>query len=217
MPTGDRPDPPQGTIRAAISGINSPNSRWANVFWVRGPSSGSPGGTELNVVAEQLYGFWNANFNEHLSTECVMEGCQVLYYGAGGARLGGQHIENVAGRNIGTALPAHAALVISWHIQQRYRGGHPRTYLPGLTNLHPEDPTSWSLPTRDTFAGAANNFHNQVNGMVVPPFTDFHLGTVSFVLDREWRTTPTFRDFTPTAATVDTRIDSQRRRLGRDR
>jgi len=37
------------------------------------------------------------------------------------------------------------------------------------------------------------------------------------VLRKAWRTPPVFRDFVPGGATVDSRIDTQRRRLGPDR
>jgi hypothetical protein len=64
---------------------------------------------------------------------------------------------------------------------------------------------------------AANNFLLAVNAISTANASDLHLGVVSFVLRGEWRDPPVFRDFTPAAAKVDARIDSQRRRLGPDR
>jgi hypothetical protein len=40
---------------------------------------------------------------------------------------------------------------------------------------------------------------------------------VSFQLHKDWRDPPVFRDYTPGAAVVDSRIDTQRRRVGPDR
>jgi len=40
------------------------------------------------------------------------------------------HSENHAGTRVGTELPANVAVLVNYHINRRYRGGKPRSYLP---------------------------------------------------------------------------------------
>jgi len=62
----------------------------------------------------------------------------------------------------------------------------------------------------------AKDFHVGVDAISQGLFSSSKLGIVSFVLRKEWRAPPVFRDFTLGAAHADERIDSMRRRLGRD-
>jgi hypothetical protein len=216
MPAPPRPDPPAGSIRASLNGINGPNSRWTNVFWIRDGSQSVPSDAALNSIAQIVYGSFKDKFLIHMNTEAVLEGCQVIYYGANGLAIGGQYILNSNGTRVGTPLPAQVASVVSWHLQQRYRGGHPRTYIGALVDDIMRDQRLFLDSWCDTLRVSADEFHFQINAMNVGGGADSHLGTVSFVLDKAWRSPPVFRDFTPGAAIVDNRIDTMRRRLGHD-
>jgi len=65
-------------------------------------------------------------------------------------------------------------------------------------------------------ATSANDFHTDINEINRGAIQSVKLGIVSFVLRKEWRSPPVFRDFIPGQAHCDTRVDSMRRRVGRD-
>lgn len=185
-------------------------------MWVRNGGGVTPSDADLNAFALFLYNTYKARFLAHMHTSVVLEGCQLNYYGPSGLQIGGGHVENSSGAVTGTITPASAAICISWRVQQRYRGGHPRTYLTGQTSENMFSSQRWTTGWAQSYQSEANAFHAAVNAHAGGGLGDVHLGTVSFVLDGAWRSPPVFRDFTPTAASVDVRIDSQRRRLGPD-
>lgn len=215
MPSPPRPNPPAHTARLAIAGAYG-NARWANVFWARNGSQSQPNANDLGYFATQFYAEYAQAFKGHLQVAVVIEGCQLLYYGAGGSVVGSEHIQNTNGTDSGFTLPASATICISWHIPERYRGGHPRTYLPPPGQNVLSDGQHYTPAFAENVRISANQFLLGVNGISSGALGDVHLGTVSFVHARAWRTPPVFRDYTPAAAQVDTRIDTQRRRLGPD-
>jgi len=216
VPLPPRPSPPDHTMRVALAGTNGSGSRWANVFWVRNAGGNTPSDTELNSLAAFIYGRYISHFGPQMNVNVTVQGCQIIYYGPAGLQIGGGHVENTLCSQVGQALPASAAICISWRVAQRYRGGHPRTYLPGMSTASMQDVTKWVATYADAVRVSADQFHLDINTHTAGTFGPFHLGTVSFVLRNEWRSPPVFRDFTPASALVDTRIDTQRRRLGPD-
>jgi len=107
------------------------------------------------------------------------------------------------------------AACISWRLRAHYRGGHPRTYLPGIPDSAKVNVDEWSGSFTAAAVSAANAFKNDCNSAGSGTVTDTQLGTVSFVHAGAWRTPPIFRPFVGDAF-MDSRIDTQRRRLGAD-
>jgi hypothetical protein len=85
-----------------------------------------------------------------------------------------------AGLASGTTAPANLAVVISWQIGRRYRGGHPRTYLPGPITEYTLDHVHWSQPTVDSFTTNAGSYLGRINGIVVATFGPFRLVCVHY-------------------------------------
>lgn len=128
--------------------------------------------------------------------------------------LAGTASGTTPGTAVGTSLPANVALCWSWKIANRYRGGHPRTYIAGATQTHQLNPNTWTPAYVTSHLAAAAAVRAAVNGLVVGA-TTWNLGCVSYYSGGAVRPSPIFRSYT--AVAVDNRIDSQRRRLGRDR
>ena len=126
-----------------------------------------------------------------------------------------------AGGNAGARAPASAAAVVSWLIARRYRGGHPRTYLGGLIASQIAEPNTLAEPFRTNFQTAARNFVNNVALINVPGGQGFNLVNLSYYDKNVTPAPPHLRPvpFTDqiTGANVHSRLDSQRRRLGRER
>jgi hypothetical protein len=112
---------------------------------------------------------------------------------------------------------ANTAVVISWQWAPAIRGGRPRTYIPGI----PQNAilTTGSSQLSSAYAGsmyaAAAAFLTSVNAHT-PPGGASHmtLGAVSYYHGHAVRPTPVFNPFL--SARVHERLDSQRRRLGKE-
>jgi hypothetical protein len=64
------------------------------------------------------------------------------------------------GANGGTALPSGTALVIKKIITRRYRGGHPRIYLPGTVQADLATPNTWGVTPLANIVAAWTTFIN---------------------------------------------------------
>ncbi len=216
MPQPPRPDPPDHSVRIAIEGTFEA-ATWANVLWVRNGGASTPSTGSLQAICQEFNAQYAAKFLPLLSTNLHMHQVEALYYGPGGDVFGAVVGSGSSGQSSGSVMPANVACCISWKVRQRYRGGHPRTYLSGIPADVVTSATDFLPAFADAVRVAADQFHAAINAFSDGALTDCHLGTVSFVLDKAWRHPPVFRDYTPAAALVDGRIDTQRRRLGRDR
>jgi hypothetical protein len=215
MPEGNRPNPPANVAHWSVLGTVAGTS-WANTFWVRNGSGIQPSATDFANAVADMHLKWVQYFIEHVNTDVIVTGSDGLYYGTTGADLGFTYQHQDTGSFSGTVLPAQVATGISWAIQAHYKGGHPRTYLPAPAQSALFSSRLFNPSHANAVRGAANSFLTAINATSHGSFNDVHLGTVSFVLRKQWRTPPVFRDFIPGQATVDQRIDTQRRRLGRD-
>lgn len=121
----------------------------------------------------------------------------------------------VAGASGGPSLPPQCAACISFDIAARYRGGKPRWYIPGIPNTAQTETDDSGL--NSTFATALEEGANQMIGQfnASNPFSSpCTLGTISYFSGKVPRVTPLFRAFG--LAAVHQRLDSQRRRSGKE-
>lgn len=215
MPTGARPNPPAFTLRLAFSGRYGPCT-WANVIWVRNGGTANPSGGDLSSFASNMANSYHTHFMNLLSNALVLERVSVLNYSQLGETTGADFEGSLLGADSGASFPGNVAACVSWSLNQRYKGGHPRTYLCGIPISALQDAKSYKTTFIDSVRNAANAFHADVNAYNQGALGQLHLGTVSFILRKEWRNPPVFRDYIPAAAQVDARVDTQRRRLGPD-
>jgi hypothetical protein len=114
-----------------------------------------------------------------------------------------------------TTTQGNAACVcISWKISKHYRGGHPRTYLGPVGAAKLTNGTTLTPAYVTAVTTAANGFLNDVNALAV---TGSPYKLVALHRTQGGTTLiPPGLSFI-TAAQVDSRLDTQRRRLGKDR
>ena len=144
----------------------------------------------------------------------ILTNCDASFYGPGEELVKGTNTVSLPGTKTQPAAPANCAVAVSWKVAVGYRGGHPRSYIPGIDQNDIPSLTHISATLASTLAAGGNTFLNSVNGHVQGPLTSLTLGTMSFVRQKAWRTPPVFIPYTLCAC--DTRIDSQRNRLGPD-
>lgn len=70
----------------------------------------------------------------------------------------GVNTTSVPGSRAGTALPNNCTPVISWTIARKYRGGHPRTYLPGINQADVVSGTTLDPTFITLLSGGASSF-----------------------------------------------------------
>lgn len=211
----DRPNPPAHVLRVAAEGsVDGVN--WANVFWIRNGGGQTPQLGNLTALLDDIGDLYENQFLNVLASTVSLSKIVGLYYGPTGGDIGSEVEHAATGGDSTQALPNNCSMCISWHVIPRYKGGHPRTYLPPSTVARTASPRLWQTAEVTGMAQRANNFLASINGATHGELSDLHLGTVSFVLRGDWRSPPVFRDFSPNGATVDARIDSMRRRLGPD-
>lgn len=118
------------------------------------------------------------------------------------------------GTAVGTALSSNVAITWSWKISRRYRGGHPRTYIAGCPQSAQTTPNTILASAITSHVAAANAIRNAINAVIVGGSTAF-MAVPHYVKDGVRLTTPDWSYIN--SVSVDSRLDSQRRRLGRDR
>lgn len=122
----------------------------------------------------------------------------------------------VNGSHAGHSLPPNVAVCVSWRSTIVQRGGRPRTYIPGppdaaLTSL--DNPTLLSTYSGG-LATAASNMVNDFTALSIGGHF-VNLGVPSYYSKCNLRPVPQFFSFG--SAVVHDRLDSQRRRLGKER
>lgn len=205
--------PVPGVARAAIVGT-AQGGTVVNVlhFKLRGDNFGPWTNTEVQALSNAIAAAWTTNVLPLVAQSYTGTNVTVTDLT--------DELGNVASTPItgtgsagATAFPMQVACCASWKIARHYRGGHPRTYLGPISIAKTDTNRTFSaayvldVATRlaafrtalTTGAGGAPTVdmvcvHRYRNGSVLtPPLT-------SIIQDVQ----------------VDTRIDTQRRRLGRD-
>jgi len=216
MPTGPRPSPPTRFCRLAFEGSYG-DTHWANIMWLFLTGSGEITVADLNTLASKCSLAWTTHFSGFQVPECQLVTTRVALYAGGGDVLEGIDTPGHAGTGSGVGLPANVAMTISWSIAPSYRGGHPRTYMAGMSEDYRLTPSSWKAASAALLTSEAVSFHGALEAItgVGSGISSVEHGVASFVRNKEWRTPPVF--YRIASASVDSRIDTQRRRLGPDR
>ena len=217
MPTGPRPFPPTRSFRVVYAGSYF-GCQWMNVMWGFATGSGTITQADLQTLSSDLATVYGDNFMPLLASTCLLNFTEVTLYSSGDdARDAFTSTAVAGGITANDELPAQVSACISWNIAPHYRGGHPRTYLCGHKSGQRASSVSWTGSYITALINAAVAFHEDFEaiGPIGDGIETIEHGAVSFVLDKEWRDPPVFRRIL--TGRVDSRIDTQRRRLGPDR
>lgn len=121
--------------------------------------------------------------------------------------------KSVFGTVGGIQMSPQVACCVDFPVARRYRGGHPRMYIPGLGGESWDGEVGWDASfltnmTNDFLAAVAG-----VNSYSGGAFDSMEWGSVSYVSGGAPRVTPLFDP--AISVEVQTRLCSQRRRLGK--
>lgn len=187
---------------------------YTNVFWFHLNGSGVITSSDLTTLVQAIGTKYATRFGPFISNAATITDAFGVLWNAPDEPLAVAAHVGGGGSATGQFLPASIASCIGWFIPAHYRGGHPRTYLPGVTATMISTQKLFAAAHITGLENAANLFHSDVEALTAPNVTSVSHGVISYVRDKAWRTPPVF--YRITSARVDQRIDTQRRRLGKD-
>lgn len=200
-------------------------AKWNNIFHVYFGNSGFSQ-AQLDTFRDQFEAAYKNNLLSHQANSVVVTQCIVTDLTTSSSLTSAKLNYNDAGGGGASASSADDAIVIGWRIARRYRGGHPRSYLPGPLSGQYADTQHFAGGYVTSLSTDAAGFIAAVNALVLNGGT-IQLVNVSYFKGFTNVTKPSGRQVsrpslrpTPvvdiiTAAHVDRRICGQSRRLGR--
>lgn len=209
MPSGHRPAPPVGTARVAIQGHGAAGNPWVNIFWLDLTAT-SHVIADLKSVIDSMVASYATRLLPQVSSPYVQTGAKASWLYASGQSLEYVNSYNNAGTGTGTYATDATCTVIDWGISDYYRGGHPRTYLPGTLDAQLLLGRNLSSTYQSNVATGAAGFITDVNALTHGGITAVALGTVRFASGNAWLSPPVFRPYISAACRPV--VGTQRRR-----
>lgn len=191
---------------------------WVNVLhWQY--TAGPIGAADIVGLCNQAVVAWGQSIGDACSASVSLTAVRGIDLSAPDAPQGASSAPAEVGSLPGTGLPVNCAAVVSWIVNYRWRGGHFRSYMPVGVTTSITNGNTWSSTGLNLFRQKADDFLVAMNAITIAQ------GGGALVGVRRWRTEvkgqPPVAIDPPlvlpyTSVLVDSRIDSQRRRLGRD-
>lgn len=185
--------------------------KWMNIMHLR-YSGAAPTAQQLDALNQQLGTAWATNlaslaFTGNILTEVITTDLT--------SNLSAQQqtTMNHPGTRTGSQFTAQVAMVGSWNAPLRYRGGHFRNYFPFGVQLDLQTIATWQTQFTTDAAAGLNAFRNQVNALTLGSGTVTMVG-VSYFTGHALRPAPLVVNIS--SASVHGRVDTQRRRLGKE-
>lgn len=215
MPTGALPDLPQGVkLRFGYTFNNRPVF---NVMYLK-YSTSAPSVAELNTLSGLVMSAWTTNLKPILTSGMTLNFVDLQDVSS----RTGSYYQNTTG-GVGSVassqpLPSSIAMAISLKVAKRYRGGHGRVYQCGFNAADVVNGTNW-LAARATACNTGwTNYINASNAFTSGSNTYTAVVGSFYTHDANknqiFKTPPETYPILGTA--VHTRIDTQRRRLGKE-
>src|SRR5215471_136310 len=204
------PLPNVGSVaKVRLVGTNQ-SVTWNNVMHEQ-YSGGAPTAGTLQSLAAAVGNAWISAIAPICNTSSALTEVVCIDLATSTGNEGTATVNHV-GTRAGTVMPVSTAVVFSFHVQLRYRGGHARMYVPGGVAADISAGRLWNTSSQTAFASAASSFLSQVNAITIGG-SAFFMVMVSYRTNHALRPVPAVFPIVSTG--VDDRIDNQRRRLGK--
>jgi len=128
-------------LRVTLVGTLSTDTDVINRFFVQ-YSGTAPTAAQLNTLASSIASDWNSQLASSAQSGYTLTGVEIEDLTSASAAIGawtGSH----AGTRAGALFGAGTAVVVRFIIARRYRGGHPRVYLPYFTSADLNTEQAW--------------------------------------------------------------------------
>lgn len=211
-PPGHRYPPPPGTCKLVLSGVLFGTQPCKNIWWLNLTHTGSALAADLSALLGLIDTSYVTYLLSQQSSNYTQTGWDATWIDAPGTSVDAHHIASASGSAGAAPEDAAACYVVDWLIGRYYRGGHPRTYLPGVLNAAITNGSIIGPTYQANLGDQASAWITHVNGLSTGNITAVQLGTVSFALHHAWRNPPVFEAYT--GAKVRGFLGTQRRRIG---
>jgi hypothetical protein len=203
-------------VRVALSGLTLTHP-WANIINLKYTGT-QPSNSQLDTLCTNISTLWSTAVAPSICTSTSLTQVVAQDLTNASAAVG---ISNAVHPGTHTAtVPAsvNVSLCVTWKTAMRWRGGHGRSYWPGQDAAEVQNGNTW-VPGWQTQAQVnASTFMTGLNSLTAAG------NSWSFVILRRHQTLAdgSHVPLDPpipvpvTGVIVDSRVDSQRRRLGRD-
>jgi len=193
-----------------VTGVQS-SYTWAIILWLQVTAS-SRTGADLATLLGSFGSALSSNIMPTLVSTCSVTEIKGVWITPGGGEITGSDTTLRNGTVAPPALPNLATCaVLNWRIDQYYRGGKPRTYLPGVPEANTTDFVHLTTTALSNYQTKAAAFRTAVNAITAGAITAVKIGTISFQQHKQWRDTPVF--FPYNGVSVRSVMGIQRRRL----
>lgn len=204
-------------LRLRFAGSIQTVSPW-NVILHWNYTGPQPPSTTLNALCQQFASAWLTHLAPVHHVGVTLTTVEAVDLTAPDAAFGSALVAHV-GTLAGTPFPASVAVCVSWKVNYRWKGGHPRSYFPAGVTASTANGRTWTTAAVGQFETAVNGFFGAMNAAASGSVT----GRLTCL--RRYQTLEVGQppvEFTPplpldfVTFDVDSRIDTQRRRLGPD-
>jgi hypothetical protein len=179
-----------------------------HLYWQGG--AGSPTTTDLTAFANLAKTSYETYGVASQTNQVTLRKIHAVYLGdTTGASVDVTTADT--GSRSGGPLAANVAVLVNLKIARRYRGGHPRIYLPWGSATDILDPQHWTSGALSQFQTSINSIVTQLQGFSGSSFATPTLCSVSYYHNKALRTTPVVDSVSATP--VSSTPGSQRRRL----
>jgi len=175
----------------------------------------------MATLAADFFAKYNSRLMPGRSTACDSNQCICQWNDGSGGMVEGADATPGVGDQSGSFLSAQVALILSWRLAVRYRGGHPRSYLAGWPTTALDTANSWHSGVVSATQTRLDGFISDINALSPSPFSSVTLGVLRQFANRGSEATPknyldppVFRAFT--SGVVKPGLATQRRRLGKN-
>jgi hypothetical protein len=157
-----------GVAQMSLNGVNS-TQPWSVILHWAWPTITQPWNlTDIQALADGGRSAWSSALASHCSTQVFLQSVQTVDIGSPSAVVG-SNTTAVPGTNPGAALGnAATCALMSFTIPARYKGGHPRAYLPCGTGPDILDNFEWSTTFITAMHAAWTNFQTAVSNALQP-------------------------------------------------
>lgn len=207
------------TCRVAVSGTVG-TTPWANVFYLPYSLTGSPplSAAGVQAIADKVWTEYTGTILTFIAQAFSVTNVHVvdLHSGTG---FSADHSGLVLGTLTGAPPTPQSCVLVKHNIAARYRGGHPRTYVPPPAAASIISGNQWPSATVSGVQTQFNLFVSHVNAFTNAEISSVALATVSYI-DKDSNPTPPYHRATPLvypwiSSTVEAVVATQRRRTGR--
>jgi hypothetical protein len=184
---------------------------WANIFHLQYTGT-APQVADLNALCTSVLSAYATNFMPLVNAGAALSNA-VASDLTNSAAAQGTATNTTVGSRTGTALSNAQACVISWKINNRYRGGHPRSYLPATVASDIINGKNFQDAYVTAVNTAATAFRTALNAISISG-ASYKMVCLRRTINKVTQNPAV--PITIQTNLVDHRIDSQRDRMGKD-